>query len=120
MTQNSTPAGYTEARLMQECYIFFHNNYPHLYGLYFEIHNNAFSARSGAKHKAMGRVPGVADACLLLPDEAGPVFLEFKVDRNKQSDVQINWETVIRLQGYKYHIIHSLTEFQNLLHTLIL
>ena len=75
----------TENRLQQECYMWFHNTYPELRGLYFEIHNNAFSARSGMKHKAIGRIPGVADNCLLRPNGKGPVFFEFKTDKGKQS-----------------------------------
>jgi hypothetical protein len=109
----------TEARLQSECYMFFHNNYPHLRGLYFEIFNNSFSACSGAKHKAMGRIPGVGDSCLLLPNGCMPVFFEFKTDAGKQSEVQINWQILITSHGYKYFVIKSVDQFKSQLYLLL-
>lgn len=101
----------TESRLMQDCYMWLHNSHPALRGLYFEIHNNAFSARSGAKHKAMGRVAGVADACLLLPNGRGPVFFEFKTETGKQSEVQKFWQIKVEDAGYSYYVICTQSEF---------
>lgn len=104
----------TENRIQQECYMWLHNTYPELRGLYFEIHNNAHSAKSGMIHKAIGRQPGVADNCLLLPNGQGPVFLEFKTGSGKQSEAQKKWEAICKSAGYKYYVIRSLNDFKSL------
>lgn len=104
----------TENRLQQECYMWFHNYYPELRGLYFEIHNNANSARSGMMHKAIGRIPGVADNCLLLPNSLGVIFIEFKTGKNKQSEVQIKWEETVTVHGYLYKKVTSVDEFKSI------
>jgi hypothetical protein len=104
----------TENRLHQECYIWLHNTLPHLRGLYFEIHNNAFSAVSGARHKAIGRIAGVADNCLLLPFGAGPVFFEFKTEIGKQSEKQKEWQDLVMRNDYMYHVVRSLEEFKKI------
>jgi hypothetical protein len=109
--QVATPT-LTESRLMQNCYMWIHNTYPQLRGLYFEIHNNAFSAREGARHKAMGRIAGVADACLLLPAGRGVIFFEFKSDHGRQSIEQKEWQKKIQDAGYYYYIINSETQFR--------
>ena len=109
----------TEARIQQDCFTWFHNTYPEYRGLYFEIHNNAFSARSGMKHKAIGRQPGVADNCLLLPGGDGPVFFEFKTPTGRQSEVQMIWAELIREHKYNYFIVTSLRDFQSILNSIL-
>lgn len=103
----------SEARLMQDCYMWFHNTYPHMRGLYFQIKNESTSKITGARAKATGVVPGVSDACLLIPHKS-PTFIEFKTETGKQSKVQAEWESLITISGYHYVIIHSLSQFQNL------
>ena len=107
----------TEARLMQDCYLWLHNTYPKLHGLYFEIANNAFSVQSGIKHKAIGRIAGVADSCLLIKKTV--VFFEFKTEIGRQSLAQKNWQTLIESAGYKYFIIRLLSEFKNIICQLV-
>jgi len=88
------------------------NTYPSLRGLYFEIHNNAFSAKSGMKHKAIGRIPGVADNCLLVPDGGGAVFFEFKAEKGKQSEVQREWQRLVNKNGYGYFVVRTQCDFE--------
>jgi len=106
-------ADISESALQQLCFMWAWNQYAHLRGLYFEIHNNAHSVQSGMKHKAMGRIPGVADNCLLVPGGSS-VFFEFKTPTGKQSPIQKNWEAIATKAGYKYYIVRSLSEFQNI------
>ena len=105
----------TENRIQQDCYTFLHNQHIHLRGLYFEIHNNAFSAQSGMRHKAIGRIAGVADNCLLLPAGRGIVFFEFKTEDGKQSPEQKNWETIVKFNGYKYYLVRDLETFKTII-----
>jgi hypothetical protein len=104
----------TELRLQQMCFMFFWNQYPQYRGLLFRIKNEGTSRISGAVGKATGIVPGVSDMCLLRPDGKGPVFLEFKTEKGKQSESQKNWQGIIWVAGYSYQIIRSLDQFKEL------
>jgi hypothetical protein len=103
---------HTEQRIQQECYIYFHNTYPHLRGLFFRIKNEGTSKISGAIGKATGIVPGVSDMCMLISGRV--VFVEFKTPEGKQSQHQKNWQQLIKQAGFQYELIHSLDEFKEL------
>lgn len=103
----------TEARLQQECYIYFNNTYPHLRGLFFKIKNEGTNKITGARDKATGLVAGVADSCLLINKTA--VFIEFKTETGKKSQAQKEWEKIINEAGYQYFIIRSIDQFKELI-----
>jgi hypothetical protein len=100
-----------------------HNHYPHMRGLFFEVHNNANSVVSGVVHKAMGRVAGVADMCLLIPTrmgvEARAVFVEFKTATGRQSPKQIAWQATVERAGFQYVVIRSVDEFCSLVRDVV-
>ena len=106
----------SELRLQQNCFMWFHNTYPHLRGLFFRIKNENTNRISGAIGKATGIIPGVADSCLLL--RGFPYFIEFKTITWKQSSAQREWEAIVRKQACGYKIIKSLEEFKQLCQTL--
>jgi len=101
-----------EARLQQECYMYFHNTYPNLRGLFFKIKNEGTNKITGARDKATGLIAGVADSCLLINRTA--VFIEFKMGKGRQSENQIAWEKTVNAAGYKYVIVRTLHNFQML------
>jgi hypothetical protein len=108
----------TEDRLQQSCYVWFHNEYPELRGLLFHVPNggarNGFEAK---KFKWMGVVPGVADLIFLFNKKA--YFIELKTEKGTQSKVQKEWENTVIVQGFNYHILRSLEEFQRLIKSII-
>lgn len=112
MTDNS------EARLQQQCYMWFHNNYPQHRGLFFKIKNEGYNAIRGARDKATGIVPGVGDMCLLVPNDRA-CFFEFKTEVGKQSLVQKEWEAKVKVSGHYYFLIKTLETFQYLCHKLL-
>ena len=116
----------SESRLQQSCYMHFHNSYPHLRGLFFKIKNEGTNRITGARDKATGLIAGVADSCLLIPQdfELGQgfqfepsycVFIEFKTETGKQSPAQKAWEATVKAAGYQYHVIKTLEQFKELL-----
>jgi hypothetical protein len=107
----------TESRLQQECYMWLHNAYPYLRGLFFRIKNEGTNKITGARDKATGVIAGVADSCLLINGTA--VFIEFKIENGKQSDSQKHWQGIIENAGYKYFIIRNLNEFKCLVQDLL-
>jgi hypothetical protein len=56
----------SELRLQQECYFWFHNNYPSLRDLFFKIKNEGHNRIIGAIDKATGLVSGVADMYFIV------------------------------------------------------
>lgn len=107
----------SEARLQEMCYIYLHNNYPAYRGLFFRIKNEGTNKISGARDKAMGVVPGVADMCLLHKGTA--VFIEFKSSTGKQSYFQREWDDKVTRAGYRYFIINDFETFKHLCHSLL-
>jgi hypothetical protein len=96
--------------------MYFWNNYPEMRGLFFRIKNEDHNAITGARNKATGVIPGVADSCLLWRGTA--VFIEFKTETGRQSEVQKAWSELVSVSGYQYFIIRTLDEFKSLCHQL--
>lgn len=110
-------ADLSELRIQQECYMWFHNSYPHLRGLFFRIKNEGTNKISGAIGKATGIIPGVGDSCLLLP--YGPAcFIEFKTPTGKQSPIQKKWCSIVTKAEHMYVIVRTVDEFKTLCQTL--
>lgn len=108
----------TELRIQQSAYIFLHNTYPHLRGLFFRIKNEGTNRITGARDRASGLIPGVADSCLLIPG-GKTVFIEFKTDKGKQSVVQLAWQAKVEAAEFSYYVVRSLDEFKFLLKNIL-
>tara|TARA_R110000796_G_scaffold251460_1_gene382916 strand:- start:355 stop:690 length:336 start_codon:yes stop_codon:yes gene_type:complete len=108
----------SEDRLTQECYLWFHAQYPDFRSLLFHVPNGgARNAREGAKMKTMGVTRGVSDFIFLWKGRA--FFIELKTLSGTQSKDQLIWEEDVKLHGFDYYIIRTLTDFKKTI-TLIL
>jgi hypothetical protein len=87
--------------------------YPEKRGLFFKIKNEGTNRITGARDKATGVIPGVADTCLIHEGKA--YFFEFKTPTGIQSPVQKSWEKTIKTAGAEYYIVRSLELFQILI-----
>jgi hypothetical protein len=47
--------------------------------------------------------------------DKGAIFLEFKANKGKQSLSQKWWQRVVQEAGYRYEVIRSVEDFQNLI-----
>lgn len=108
----------TEARLQQDCFMWFHNTYLQYRGLFFKINNESKSARDGMIGRATGIYPGVADTCFLIPNGM-IIFIEFKTEKGIQSTKQAIWQATVVKFGYRYEIVRSQEEFIKLITSLI-
>lgn len=109
----------SEDRLQQECYLWFHNTYPEYRGLLFHVPNGGSrNAREGAKFKAMGVVPGVAD--LLFIFDGKLYAFELKTDKGSQSKSQLKWQVIAEIHGVVYEVVRDLTKFKELISKIIL
>lgn len=109
----------SEDRLQQECYLWFHSEYPCYRGLLFHVPNGgARNSREGAKFKAMGVFPGVADLIFIF---GGRFFaIELKTILGTQSDKQKYWQDLVEKQGGEYFIVRSLDAFKRLIKTIMI
>jgi len=86
---------------------------PNEEGLLFLNLNNPRSRANGYFLKGIGLTAGVADMTYLSPK--GAVFLEFKTPKGKQSLSQKWWQGLVEDAGYRYEVIRSVEDFQQLL-----
>jgi hypothetical protein len=105
-----------EYNLQAACVKLFAMLRPNEQGLLFLNHNNPRSRSNGYFLKNIGLTAGVADMTYLSPK--GAVFLEFKTSKGRQSLSQKWWQGVVEAVGYRYVVIRSIEEFQNLLNKL--
>lgn len=104
---------YSEDKIHQDCYVWFHNTYPHLRGLLCYNLNNSKNKIDGARNKAKGLIAGRSDMVFYYYGNA--YMIEFKNEEGTQSPGQREWQTLITAQGFQYHICRSLAEFQTLI-----
>lgn len=103
----------SENRIQQEIYVWFWNTRVEERGLLFHVNNSAASRIQGARLRSMGMVRGVADMVYLKPGGA-PILIEVKTEVGRQSPQQREWEQAVTRAGYRYEVVRSLTEFQQL------
>lgn len=116
-----------EAKIQQEIYIWFHNNYPKCI-----IHSvpNGFGVAipdtiPKRYHKTIqqliqkavnflkitGMTPGISDMVVWLPDGRA-VMVEVKISTGKQSDAQKRIQNKIKEMNGFYILVRSLEDFQ--------
>ena len=103
----------SEDKIQSDCFVWFHNTYPHLRGLLCYNLNNSRNKIDGARNKAMGLIAGRADMVLYFKGTA--LMIEMKTPENNQDPAQKVWEAKIKEQGFQYVICRSLSEFQSLI-----
>lgn len=101
----------SEARLQQEIFTKHWNQYPEQRRLLFAVNNNSVNRIKGAQMKSIGVVSGVSDLIFINPRAGGVQFLEIKLDKGRQSENQVDFETKVSRLGYQYHIIRSIEDF---------
>lgn len=104
---------YEEHRLQKSMVEWFRLKYPSMRHNLFAVPNGGRrDATSGRRMKEEGVLPGVADLILLIGNRFyGALLVEVKTAKGRQSDFQIEWESKITADGYKYVVVRSLDEF---------
>jgi len=106
----------TENQLQQQIIIWYKNNYQiNGKGLIFSVPNGGSRHILEAKTlKATGQMAGVSDLIILIPD-GKTLFVEVKVEKGVQSEVQKIFETKVTYLGFEYYLVRSLEEFKNII-----
>lgn len=102
-----------ESNLQKSCVMWFRVQYPRLRSLLFAVPNGgARSAVTGAILKSEGVLAGVADLLLLVPSKSHHgLCIEMKTAKGRQTATQKQWAEAVTLQGYKYIVCRSFTDF---------
>lgn len=129
----ASPAiGLSESRITQSCVRWFRIQYPQYASVLIHPANEgvrttrvvgtASGARvistGGARLKAEGLVPGVADLLLLVPRKGfGCLAVEMKTasKSSRQSVRQIEWEKAVVNAGNRYVVCRSLEDFMSVI-----
>jgi len=103
----------TESQLQQKLVIWFKNEYQiHGKGLIFAVPNGGSRNILEAKNlKLTGQMAGVSDLIVLLPNKC--LFIEVKIDKGIQSDVQKIFQQRVESLGFEYHLVRSQKDFEN-------
>ena len=75
--------------------------------------NNSAGRIQGARNKAMGLQKGRSDMVFYYAGRA--THIELKLPGEKQSKDQKAFQAAIEAQGFEYHIIRTLEDFQALI-----
>lgn len=108
------PPSDEEHRIQVSCVRWFRLKYPHLFARLFAVPNGGRrDGVTGARLKAEGVLPGVADLILLVPNaKYHALLIEMKTPKGRQSDTQKWWEQEICADGeFKYVVCRSLDDF---------
>lgn len=102
-----------EHGLQSRCVRWFRLQYPNRRHNLFAVPNGGYRTKTtAALMKDEGQLSGVADLILLVrKGTCGALLLEAKIKGNYQSTNQKLWQSMIEVDGYEYHIFHTLEEF---------
>lgn len=106
----------TENQLQQQIVIWYKNNYQiHGKGLIFSVPNGGSRHILEAKTlKATGQMAGVSDLIILQPN-GKTLFVEVKVEKGIQSEVQKIFKDKVRALGFDYYLVRSLEDVKIML-----
>lgn len=109
---------FSEDRIQQNAYMWFHNEFPQYRGLLFAVPNGRKRDVIDAKIlKMTGLFPGVSDLIFLFNKKA--YLIETKTEKGEQSDNQIDWQKLVESQGFEYFIYRDLETFQSIILNII-
>ena len=70
------------------------------------------NSREAARFKAMGTRAGFPDLVLLVPNKSHhALFIELKIGKNGQTELQRDFQSHVESMGYLYKVIRSFDEF---------
>jgi hypothetical protein len=105
----------SEDRLQQDIVIWFKNNYQiQEKGLIFSVPNGGSrNILEAKKLKQTGATAGVSDLIVLLNKKC--LFIELKIEKGVQSEVQKEFQKRVEALGFEYHLVRSLEQFKTTL-----
>lgn len=106
-----------ENRIQYEIVAWFRNNYclkihnPRC--IIFSVPNERSNTMELSRMMSTGLLSGVSDLIVILPNRI--LFIECKNETGKQQHTQIDFMQSITSLGFEYHVVRSLSDFQNII-----
>ena len=100
----------SESKIQQEIVIWYRNNNLNNNNIIFSVPNEGKNAKEQMFKKATGLMSGISD--LIVINNGKVLFIECKDSKGKQSDKQKDFQNIVELQGFEYHLVRSLEEFK--------
>lgn len=91
-----------------------HNPMP----LIFSNHNNATDIKQATVARSQGRIAGIPDLTILLPN-GKTIFIEVKTDKGRVSPVQKQMHEQLQLLGHEVLVVRSVKDFDLLLKSIL-
>jgi hypothetical protein len=101
-----------EAEFQKACVKWYRLQYPKEANLLYMNHQNGRSLNEQSRLKAMGLVAGVPDLTLLAQNSVH--FFELKVGNNKQTEKQVQFQSMVDVLGHGYYLIYELDMFMQI------
>lgn len=101
----------SEDQIQAKIVLYYRNQFK---GLIFSVPNGgARNILEAKKFKSTGLMAGVADLIILKPN-AECIFVEVKIDKGVQSEVQKTFQIKVENLGFKYYLVRSFEDFLKL------
>lgn len=104
----------SESKIQQSCYMWFNNTYclkhhsPRL--MMFSIPNEGMDQKEQSRKKQVGMLPGASDTIIVIENRV--IFCEFKDEKGRQSDKQVDFQQRVEALNHEYWLVRSLEEFK--------
>ena len=123
----NTDLSWSEDRLQQEFFMWFHNSYPHYRGLLFSVPNGLMILNEkGEKNwtmikrfKRTGMWSGVSDMIFLYNNRAYLIELKRPDGGNGLSKDQVEWLEMVESQGFKYICLNDFLELKDFIRNIV-
>jgi hypothetical protein len=108
---------FTEEQIQQQIVIWFNNNYclkidnPRC--MIFSVPNDSINAIETKRKINTGLLKGASDLIVVLPNNV--LFFEVKTEKGIQSQNQKDFQDRIEKLGFKYYLVRSLKQFQEII-----
>ncbi len=106
----------TEARIQQNCWIWYKNNFclnhHNPKHIIFAVPNDSSSKEETMRKLATGMLAGVSDLIIVQPNRV--IFIEVKTDSGTQQPNQKQFESDVKDLGFEYYVVRSLDQFKTL------
>ena len=102
-----------ESQIQRSCKRWFDYQYGQFAPLLFAVPNGGLRGkREAAIMKAEGMTAGVSDMILLVSRKGyASLWIEFKTEKGRQTELQKEWQRIAEMHGNKYVIVRNFTQF---------
>jgi hypothetical protein len=107
----------TEEQLQQQIILYYNNNFclkaHNPRNIIFSVPNDSSNFMETKRKVNTGLLRGVSDLIIIIPNKI--LFIELKIEKGIQSEVQKEFQKRVEALGFEYHLVRSLEQFKTTL-----